>query len=304
VPVERLAEEREAIRRNLGQTNDSVERAAAQLGADLERRVRIAGQLFGQLRKVLHDELDELIESGDLGEEHVNEIDRRYEEIFVDWMTDAEGPATVWQRHLEEFEAGARAFLESETAKGEPTSRLVPPEPLDLSGFRSSTDQRRNVDLYTLVQVTGATVSLAGPIAGGVAWMMTSLSAVAIAGPVGAAVGIGISLGLLGKGLKDRDSAIELARTERIEKLNQQADEARTHFTLIAEQQGQMRIDAVIERLAEHRRRLQYALVRFNERIGEPDIVKSRDLVAHLGPYDDEAQQILTELVRRSSNPG
>ncbi|MEU4234957.1 hypothetical protein AB0F17_62690 [Nonomuraea sp. NPDC026600] len=82
--------------------------------------------------------------------------------------------------------------------------------------------------------------------------------------------------------------------------LDRQAQNARDGFNEVVRDQGRMLIDAVEENISEHRTRLEAALAQINDRINAPDTVRSRDVVTYLTPFDQEAEQITTELLRFS----
>jgi hypothetical protein len=268
----------------------------SELNDELERKIRIGQRPFGDLAGELHRGLDELIDDGNLSAEHVNEIDVRQVRLFTQWMNAPEGPATVWQRQLQELDATGRKLLRLALGEDTTGSQLVSPEPLDTSRFLITTNARRPLSIYGLVQAAAATVGVAGPIAGGAAWLMTSVSLATIAVPVSAAVVVAIGIAKLTDVLKDRESLIQKARNERKRMIDEQVDQARAAFVEVTRSQGRMLIDAVEAHLEQHRIRLQSTLVQIMERIEAPDIVTSRELVARLAPVDKAGCEIITSL--------
>jgi hypothetical protein len=296
VSVEELEVQRSGVRGRLERTEDSATRIRAQLNEDLDRRVRAAGQPFGELAEVLHRGLDDLIDSGDLGLEHINEIDVRQARLFTEWMTALQGPATIWQRNLEELDGKGRALLRLELGEEGIGSQLVAPEPLDTHGLLGPAPERRSPDIYGLVQAAAAAVSVVGPVAGGVTWLMTSLTLATLAFPVGAAIAVGVTISMGAKALRERESVIQSARTERKRRMDQQVGTARADFATVARLQGRLLGDAVDTHIEQHRVRLQSTLQQIEARIDSPDMALSRELVARLAPVDRAGREVIDDL--------
>lgn len=300
VPVSELEEQRADVRRRLDRTEESATRARTRLGNNLDRRTRVAQDPFRELARVLHQGLDELIGSGSLNAEHANEINVHQSRVFTEWMNSENGPATLWQRQLEKFETDCRSLVRLELNEDGSALRLVPVEPLDIDQFLKPADSRQAIDVYRLVQAAAAAVAVAGGLAGGAAWLMTTLSILTIVPPVTAAVATAATALFAAKMLSERQSIIDRARRERIAMLDQQAQNARDAFNEIVRDRGLMLIDAVESNISEHHTRLEAALAQINDRINDPNTVRSRDLVTYLTPFDQEAEQIITELLRFS----
>lgn len=301
VSVEQLTTERTDLRRRLDDTENSVARMQAELGDELNRRIRTTEQLFDELADVFLRHLDAVIDSGDLGLEHVNDIKRRQTRLFTEWMNAARGPATIWQQHLEELDTRARARLRLELGGEENASQLVAVEPMDPGGLLGPLGDSRRLDLYGMVQAAGAAVSVAGGVAGGAAALMSSLSLANIAFPLGTVVALGVAASLGAKALKERKSVLEGARNERKNQLGQQARDARSDFARVAREQGQFILDAVAAHVAEYRERLRSSLQQIEDRISAPDVASSRALVARLEPVDRAGRAVMDDLADLSS---
>ncbi|NSC22769.1 hypothetical protein FM076_16975 [Streptomyces albus subsp. chlorinus] len=296
VSVEELTTQRSALRRQRDQVDEAAARIERELREDISRRIRTTEQLFGGLAHVFHQELDTVIDNGDLGLEHTSDIRRRQTRLFTEWMNAAQGPATVWQGHLRELDSRARAALHLELGGQDAAAQLVAPEPMDPGDLLNPLDERRPLGLYGMVQAAAATIGVVGPMAGGATWLMSSLSLASLVFPVGAAVAVGLAGSLGAKALKDRKSVIERARDERKGQLDQQAQDARADFVEVAGKQGQLLCDAVATHLAEHRARLRSSLHQLEERIQAPDVASSRALVAQLEPVERAGQELIDAL--------
>jgi hypothetical protein len=289
--------QRADIKQLLGRTNDSADKARTQLTADLERRVRFAVEPFGSLRPTLHEGLDELIRAGDLKEEHLSRINARFAEISQQWGAAPDGPEARWKAELKEFDREARNYLRVALDEGVPgRQRLLAVEPLRVNLSPEAIRRRSSLDAFKVAQSLAAVLGVAAPTAGGTAWLLTSLSLTAIAGPVGAALAGAAALGLGAAFLRSRESALDKARGERITQLDTQADAAKTLFEQAALQQGMMIVDAVADYVSDYRNRLHAAYQQINDRISEPDFIKTQELITRLDPFDHQAQNILTEL--------
>ncbi|SHM25699.1 hypothetical protein [Actinacidiphila paucisporea] len=172
----------------------------------------------------------------------------------------------------------------------------MPPEALDFNELLSTTPERRTHDVYGLVQAAAATVGAAGPIIGGVAWVMGSLSLAAVALPVGIAVLGSAAVVAGGKALRGRKTNIERNRVERKEKIKQQATAAETDFAAITHQQGHLLIDAIDTHIDHYRTRLQAALEQVTHRVDSPDMVYSREVVTRLDPVSRKADALINNL--------
>ncbi|MFJ9544434.1 hypothetical protein ACIRPX_45545 [Streptomyces sp. NPDC101225] len=296
--VEELTTERDNLRRRLHQTERSAERIRAELENELNRYVRATERLFGELKDVFHQELDALIDSGNLGAEHLAEVKVHQTRKFNEWMTGEQGPATVWTQHVEALDAQARNLLHSELGGDEHSARLVSETPIEPGDLLSSLDERRRYDVYGMVQAGGAAISIVSALGSVGAALMTSLSLSAVTGGV-ALVGVGAVAAA--KVLKVRKSVVDQARDQRKNQLDQEAQQARTDFATVARQQGQVLADAVDSHIAEHRQRLRNAQLQIEERIEDPDISSSLELVAQLKPVDRAGRAIVNDLMDFSS---
>ncbi|MFD0313024.1 hypothetical protein [Streptomyces flavalbus] len=306
VSVEELTSERAGLRQRLTDTEQSAERIRAELTEETNRRLRAAEQGFGDLAELFHRELDDVIDSGDLGLDHLADIRLRQTRLFTEWMNAPHGPATLWERDLTELDGRARALLRLELGGEESTSHLVEPAALDPGSLLTPLDDQHRLDFYGMVQATAAAVSVAGSVAGGAVWMMTSLSLASIAFPVGTVVAAGLTAAAGAKALKERKSVLERARDERRGQLDQQAEQARADFTRVAREQGQLLADAVAVHVDEHRQRLRGALQQIEERISAPDMASSRELVTRLEPVERAGRAVLdglTDLEDLASGP-
>ncbi|WP_078911396.1 dynamin family protein [Streptomyces sp. NRRL WC-3742] len=294
--VNDLRTQQNDLRERLKRAAESATRIREQLGADLEREVRSASTPFRTLAKDLHEGLDTLIDSGGMDAEHRNRIDVQQLRLFTDWMTTAHGPATLWQQRLAELEDRARTSLRTELGAEGEGAQLVEPEALNLNEMLSSTSERQPHDVYGLVQAAAAAVGAAGPIVGGVAWVMTSLSLTTVALPVGIAV-FGSAAAVAGaKALKGRRTIIERDRSERKEKIKQQAAAVEADFVTIARHQGRLLIDAVDAHIEQYSSRLQDALREVTRRVDSPDIVHSREVVERLDPVERSGSALINDL--------
>lgn len=294
--VNDLKAQQDDLRTRLDSTAASAAKVRDVLSTDLDRDVRGTSALFKGLAKVLHDGLDTLIDSGDLDTEHQNRIDVQQVRLFTDWMTAAQGPATVWQRQLAELEGRARAMLRSELGAEGEGAQLVGPEALNLNEMFANTPERRTHDVYGLVKAAAAAVGAAGPIIGGVAWVMTSLSLAAIALPAGIAL-LGSAVVIAGgKALKGRKTNTDRNRAERKEKIKQQAAIVEADFAAITDQQGRLLIDAIDVHIEQYSIRLQAALQQVTHRVNSPDMLYSREVVARLDPVDREGRALINNL--------
>ncbi|MFE5513031.1 hypothetical protein ACFQ9J_21065 [Streptomyces sp. NPDC056529] len=294
--VEQLTGRRDGLRQRLKDTERSAERIQRELQEDLDRHVRSTERLFEGLAEVFHRELDAVIDSGDLGLEHTATIRLRQTHVFTEWMNTAEGAATVWQEHLVELDSRARALVRQELRTEGVAGHLITPEPLDPGDLLTPLDDRRPLGFYGMVQAAAAAVSVAGSMAGGATWLMSSLSLASIAFPVGAVVALGLTASLGAKALRERRSVLEQAREQRKQQLDQQAQDARDDFTRVVGEQGRLLSDAVGTHLAEHRARLRSLLQQTEDRIGAPDMVSSRETVARLEPVDRAGRDLLHAL--------
>jgi hypothetical protein len=296
VSVGELADQQTSVGERLTRAASLTRSIDTQLHEELDRRVRNVERLFKDLADMLHGGLDELIDAGPLSAEHAHQIDVRQAQLFAEWMTAPNGPATAWERELKEFDAISRTRLRLELGEDTAGARLVSPGSLDTSRFLVQTNGNHSIGIYGLIQTAAATVGVAGPIAGGAVWLMTSLSLTFIAVPVGAAVLAAISIAKLTDVIKDRETQIRKARNERKRMLDGLADQARASFTEVAHGQGQLLIDAVGAHLAQYQDRLGSTLVQILERIESKDIARSREIIARLTPVDQAGRQIITAL--------
>ncbi|WP_435060429.1 hypothetical protein [Streptomyces sp. bgisy060] len=299
VSVEQLTAERENLRRQLDDTERSAERIRSELDSELKRRVRDTGRQFDELKEVFHRELDAMIDSGNLGAEHLTEVKVSQTRLFTEWMTAEQGPATIWARHVEELDTRARVLLRSELRDEEHATRLVPAAPIEPGELLSSLDEHRRYDVYTVVQTGAAAVSILSALgSAATAALMTSLSLSAVTGGVALA---GAAAVVLTKGLKARRSVLDQARNQRKNQLNQEVEKAGTDFAEVALHQGQLLADAVAGHVAEHRQRLRDALQQIEDRIEAPDITSSLELVARLEPVDRTGRAIIDDLMDLSA---
>ncbi|MFJ6379465.1 hypothetical protein ACIQI7_05565 [Kitasatospora sp. NPDC092039] len=295
--VSDLADQLAEVRARIRRTEDSADRVSAQLRKSLDRRVRESEQPFGKLADYLHRGLDTLIDSGNLDAEHSNQIEVRQNHVFNQWMTAPSGPAVLWQHALEALSQEGHALLSASLGDEESEFRLVAPEPFDTAGMLGSRPERSPSDLYRMVQTAGATVGLIGPVAGGTAWLMTSLSLATLALPVAAAVAVGAAAVAGAKALKERESVVQRARGERKQAIAGQVLTAQNDFRKVAEQQGLLLIDAVENHIQQYRNRLHATLHQIEARINAPDIVRSRELVDRLTPLNDQGRELISSLM-------
>jgi hypothetical protein len=300
VPVSRLEEQRAGVRRRLDRTEDSAALTRTRLGTSLERHARAAQEPFRELTRTLHRGLDEIINVGSLDAEHASEINVRQSRIFTEWMNGENGPVTLWQRHLREFETECRTALNLELDGDGADWRLVPAEPLDIEQFLMPADGRRSLDVYRLVQIAAATVTVAGGLGGAATWLTASLALSPLAFPIPVIVATVATAAFAARTMGERQSFIEKARKARIAMIDQLAQNALASFSAVVRGQGQLFIDAVDENINEHRRRLEAALGQINDRINAPDAVRSREVAGHLAPLSLEAELIFAELHRFS----
>lgn len=296
VSVEQLTAQRTALRDRLNGTERSAARVQSELQEELDRRIRTTERLFDELPGVFHRELDAAIDDGDLGLEHAGEIKLRQTQLFTEWMNAAQGPATEWQKHLQELDSRARALLHLELRGEDTATHLVAPETVDPGDLLTPLDGRRPLGFFGMVQTAATAISVTGSLAGGATWLMSSLSLASIAFPVGTVVALGLTASLGAKALKERKSVIERARDERKAQLDQQAQDARTSFVGVAGEQGRLLSDAVAAHLAQHRARLRSSIRQIEERIEAPDVAASRELVARLEPVDRTGQELIDKL--------
>ncbi|WP_165485489.1 dynamin family protein [Protofrankia symbiont of Coriaria ruscifolia] len=303
VSVDELASQQAAVAERLERAASSAEGMRAELADELERAIRVGQRPFADLPQELHCGLDQLIDEGKLDAEHVHEIDVRQVQIYTQWMVGPDGPATVWQRQLEQLDAKGRTLLRLALGDDATGSQLVSPEPLDSRLPPPPADARGVMSVYSLVQIAAGTVGVAGPFVGGAAALMTSLSLASIALPVGAAVAAAIGIAKITEVLKERESVIKKARSERKRMIDEQAKQAREDFVDAARSQGQMLIDAVEEHLEQHRARLHATLAQIMDRIDAEDTVASRELVARLAPVEQTGREIVAELRDLADRP-
>ncbi|WP_157522747.1 GTPase domain-containing protein [Herbidospora cretacea] len=299
VPVDDLMAQRADLLKRLDLTVASAQNAADQLTADLDRRVREVERLFKQLPRVLHQQIDELVESGNLTAEHINQIDRRYLDVLNEWMRAPGGPATRWEQEISGLIDSARAILSLELRESGAGSLLVQPEPLELDQGTVPRDGRRT-DTYTLLQTVAGATSALTVLGGAATWVMTGLSLVSVALPVGVVVTAATGTALAAKALRDRKSTIERARSERIAQLDEQAEQERARVVAILQEQGLLILDAVDMHIGQYRARLQATLQEIGTRIEAPDMVASARLVDRLEPFEMEANSLIAELLKHA----
>jgi hypothetical protein len=295
VAVGDLDAQRERLSDRLEGAEHSLERIRTELGRELQRRIRTAQRPFGDLAGELHRELDALIDAGNLSAEHANEVDVRQVQLFSEWMSAPEGPATLWEGELQAFDASARELLRADLGL-DTGSQLVSPEPLDTSYFPMQTDGRRPLTVYGLVQAVANTVGVAGPIAGGAVWLTTSLSLATIAVPAGAAVVTAIAIAKVTDLLKDRESKVQKARQERKDMIDEQVKQAHAAFENVTRNQGRLLIDAVENHHLQHQVRLRSTLTQIMERINAEDTAHSRTVIDRLAPVDQTGRDLVTAL--------
>ncbi|CCK30319.1 hypothetical protein BN159_5940 [Streptomyces davaonensis JCM 4913] len=305
VAVDQLEGQRDSLREELEGMDESLRRMLTELDDELERRIREAQRPFGGLDRELHRGLDDLIDAGNLSDEHVNEIGIRHVDLFNAWMTDTDGPGTRWERERAALDDSARQFLRSEF--GEDTgSRLVSPEPLDLDSIQAANDGDSPWRAYGVVQDAANVISVASPIAGGAVWLATSLSVATIAVPVGAAVIAAIGIARITDFLRERESKVQQARQERKDMIDEQAKEARAGFEEMVRGDGRRVIDAAAEYHHRHRTRLRATLEEIVQRMNTEDTAGSREIVARLTPVEERGRAISTdiqELLDRNRTP-
>lgn len=298
VSVEQLEAERASLQDRLDDTERSAANIRTELEDELNRHVRDTGQRFVELKAVFHAELDALIDRGHLGAEHLAEVKVRQTRLFTEWMTTEQGPATVWAQHLEELDTRARALLRSELHE-EHATRLVPEARIEPGELLSSLDERRRYDVYGVLQNSAAAVTILSALgSASSAALMTSLSLSAITGGVALA---GAAVIVAARGLRARRSVLDQARDQRKSQLDQEVQKASADFAGAALQQGQLLIDAVAGHVAEHRQRLRDALLQIEDRIKDPDITASLELVARLEPVDRTGRSIIDDLMDLSA---
>ncbi|MEV7546024.1 dynamin family protein [Streptomyces sp. NPDC089915] len=293
--VEDLEAQMGSLRNRIAGAENSLEHIRTELGRELQRRIRSARGPFGGLADLLHQQLDPLIERGNLSAEHANEVDVLQVQLFSRWMTSPDGPATLWERELRAFDTSARQLLRADLGV-DTGSQLVAPEPLDTSYFPMQTDGRQPLTAYGVVQAAANTLGVASPLAAGAVWLTTSLSLATIAVPAGAAVLAAIAIAKVTDLLKDRETQVQRARQERKDMIDEHVKQARNAFERVTQSQGRLLIDAVEQHHAGHQARLKSTLAQIMERINAEDTVRSRAVIDRLTPVNQAGQALVTEL--------
>lgn len=296
VSVGELEHEQASVEDRLERMTGAAERLRSQLLVDLDRRIRAGQRPFGELAAELHRGLDELIDSGNLGAEHVSEINVREVRLFAEWMAAPNGPDAIWQRQLAELDTKARESLRLVVGEDTTGAHLVSPEPLDTGSFLILAEGHQRMGVYGLVKAAATTMGVASPIVGGVAMAAAGASLAVVAFPVAAGVGAAIAVAKVVDVVKQRESAIQRERATRKLLIDSQSDKAKSDFAAAAKDRGLAVIDAMEAHLEHHRARLQSTLNQIMVRIQAPDSVTSRELVARLGPVDESARGIITDL--------
>ncbi|MEV6552298.1 dynamin family protein [Streptomyces sp. NPDC051597] len=293
--VEDLEVQQQSLRRRIGGAERALDHIRTDLGRELQRRIRTARGPFARLSEELHQQLDPLIDRGNLSAEHANEVDVLQVQLFSQWMTSPTGPATLWASELETLDASARQLIRADLGV-DTGAQLVSPEPLDTSYFPMHTDGRQPLTAYGLVQAAANTLGVASPIAAGAVWLTTSLSLATIAVPAGAAVLTAIAIAKVTDVLKDRESKIQKARQERKDMIDEQVKQARSAFDSVAQSQGRLLIDAVEHHHLQHQARLKSTLAQIMERINAEDTVRSRAVIDRLSPINQTGLALVTGL--------
>ncbi|MEU8825442.1 dynamin family protein [Streptomyces sp. NPDC048636] len=293
--VEDLEVQQDSLRGRIAGAERSLDRIRTELGRELQRRIRAARGPFNGLADELHQQLDPLIDSGNLSAEHANEVDVLQVQLFSQWMTSPAGPATLWERELQAFDASARQLLRADLGV-DTGSQLVSPEPLDTSYFPMQTDGRQPLTAYGVVQAAANTLGVASPIAAGAVWLTTSLSLATIAVPAGAAVLTAIAVAKVTDVLKDRESKVQRARQERKDMIDEQVKQARSAFESVTQGQGRLLIDAVDHHHLQHQTRLKSTLAQIMERINAEGTIRSRAVIDRLTPVNQTGQALVTAL--------
>ncbi|MFF7299072.1 hypothetical protein [Streptomyces sp. NPDC008265] len=289
VSVEHLKTEAGRLKRRLRTT----ENIRTELVDQLNRDIRDIRPQFAQLKGLFREELKEVIDSGNLGAEHLADIKVRQTRLFTEWMTAEQGPAGLWSARLEELDTQARTLLRSALGDQHDT-RLVAETPIEPGELLTSLDERRRYNVYDVLQNSAAAVTVLSALGSvGSGALMASLSLSALTGGVALA---GLAALAVTQGLKARKSVLDHARAQRTDQLDQEAEKAGDDFAAAIEAQVQALADAVADAVTEHRQRLRDTLLQIEERIKQPDIAASLELVALLEPVERAGRAISDDL--------
>jgi hypothetical protein len=296
VSVADLENRRAGVSERLDRVARATEKVLSDLGHDLARALRVVQRSFGDLAAELHAGLDRLIDEGDLKAEHVSAINVRQVEIYSEWIAAAGGPDLLWQQQLADLNDRAAVGLHGVQGESSTESELVAWEAFDSRAVLLSDEGRRPLGTYDLVKAAATTISVASPVVGGVAMGLAGASLAVVAFPVTATVAAAIALAKVTDMVRERESTLQKARTQRKQLIDGQADQIRDAFTAAAREQGNTLLDAVAAYLAQHKLRLERTLAEIDRRIEAPDSVASREIVARLGPVVESGRDIVTRL--------
>lgn len=297
VSVADLESQRSGVSEQLDRVTQAKDKVLSDLRKELDRGLRTVHQTFSGLAAELHEGLDDLIDSGDLKAEHVSEINVRQVEICSQWITaGGPGPDLRWQQELTGLNDRAATQLRLVQGEEGAQSQLVAWEAFDSRAILLADDGRRPLGAYGVVKAAATTMGVASPIVGGVAMGLAGASLAVVAFPVAATVGAAIALAKITDMMSERESAIHKERVSRKQLIDVQADQVRDAFVAAAGEQGNVLIDAVEAHLAEYQHRLASTLAQIVERIGAPDAVVSREIVAKFSPVQEQGGEIITGL--------
>lgn len=295
VSVADLESQKASMTDQLDRVTQATDKLVSDLTHDLARTLRGVQRSFARLEEELHAGLDRLIDEGDLKAEHVSEINVRQVEVCSQWISAADGPDLQWQRQLAELndraDVGLRG-IKGDTAE----SQLVAWEAFDSRAVLLSDEGRRPLGAYGVVKAAATTMGVVSPVVGGVAMGLAGASLAVVAFPVAATVAAAIAMAKVTDLVRERESNLQKARTQRKRLIGSQADEVRDAFVAAARTQGTELIDAVETYLAQHRLRLQRTLAGIVRRIEAPDSVASREIVARLGPVVASGHEVISGL--------
>ncbi|SFE74078.1 hypothetical protein SAMN05216251_10522 [Actinacidiphila alni] len=296
VSVADLDRQQHIVSERLDRVKRETDKVLSELRNESEGALRTVRRSFGGLAAALHAGLDDLIDSGDLKAEHVSEINVRQVEIFSEWIAAAGGPDQTWQRQLAGLNDRAATGLRLIRGTDTRESQLVAWEAFDGRAVLLSNDGRQPMSAYGVVKTAATTMGVVSPVVGGVAMGLAGLSLAAVAFPVAATVAAAIAMAKITDVVKERESALQKARTYRKQLIDGQADRIRDSLVAAAKEQADTLIDAVEAHLVRYRHRLERTLAQIADRVAAPDSVASRETVLRLGPVEERASEIIASL--------
>lgn len=296
LPYSELTGERDAVEGQLRKVDTVSAKTRIFLDDLLARAVRSAERPFPVFPGHLHEQLDSAIKAANLRDDKErNALTVRKTRVTSEWLTAPTGPATLWEAEFPPFEEAAVSYVRSELGTAGAESAIGKPPPLGIRQLTKMSPVRRRNSTGSGLEKTALFVTAATPVSAGIGWALgAALSAVVW--PAAAVTAAAVVTFATLNSVRNRGSAMDAARQELINDIDNEAANIQHRFITAVKAQGQFVIDSTLNYLTDYRGELEQLLATIERRIAEPETAERVELIRQLEPLEETAIQIVASL--------